>query len=206
MKMRGAHIAGEWYLKTIELETACPWCVDKKPVETLEFGAVVPVNGLFKIRDIGALVRERESTLPVAYFSHFNCGPDWIYWVNLKRVNVEWWKKHIRTKGWCESIFLDAISLAATINERPIATKSARPLQTYFIQSESGHVKIGRSHNPLARLKSLQTGRHDRLKIVKIIKNDVETQLHQRFAHLRESGEWFRCDKELADFLEQELS
>ena len=57
---------------------------------------------------------------------------------------------------------------------------------TYFIQPEKGgHIKIGyTSRNPLQRLSALQTGCPDKLKIVGLIKGDVEKDLHKKFKKL----------------------
>lgn len=78
----------------------------------------------------------------------------------------------------------------------------------YFIHSEESRaVKIGRAKNVERRLKSLQTAHPYELKVIKTIKvkagkaaKDLENSLHQKFDHLRLSGEWFKAEPELLDF------
>ena len=78
----------------------------------------------------------------------------------------------------------------------------------YFIHSEeSNAVKIGRAKDVEKRLKSLQTAHPHELKIIKIFKlkggkaaQELESSLHQKFDHLRLSGEWFKAEPELLDY------
>jgi hypothetical protein len=74
----------------------------------------------------------------------------------------------------------------------------------YFIRSaSSGFIKIGKANDPIARLKTMQTGSSDRLALIGYVagSNDKERELHRRFAALRKSGEWFEPGKELLDFI-----
>ena len=78
----------------------------------------------------------------------------------------------------------------------------------YFIYSEeSNAIKIGRANNVKRRLKSLQTAHPHELKVIKTFKvrggkaaQELENTLHQKFDHLRLSGEWFKAEQELFDF------
>ena len=74
---------------------------------------------------------------------------------------------------------------------------------TYFIQPEKGgNIKIGyTSRNPLQRLSALQTGCPDKLKIVGLIKGDVEKDLHKKFKKLNSNGEWFKNTKHLRNYI-----
>lgn len=74
----------------------------------------------------------------------------------------------------------------------------------YFICNASGHIKIGyTSGDPHARLKKLQTGASDPLRLlyaVRVWDQSAETALHR---HLREigchvQGEWFTPSRALA--------
>lgn len=66
----------------------------------------------------------------------------------------------------------------------------------YFIQGvDGGPVKVGKSSNPLMRLRSFQSGSPVELKIVRTIENvpgSVESVIHRCFSELRLHGEWFR--------------
>ncbi|HEY9768560.1 MAG TPA: GIY-YIG nuclease family protein [Coleofasciculaceae cyanobacterium] len=78
----------------------------------------------------------------------------------------------------------------------------------YFIHSEeSNTIKIGRAKNVEKRLKSLQTANPYELKIIKMFKvkggkaaQELEHDLHQKFDHLRLSGEWFKAEPKLLDY------
>ena len=74
----------------------------------------------------------------------------------------------------------------------------------YFILSPDNFVKIGRAANPKARLKSLQTGSSSPLELIKVIPNHsghLETELHKKFASLRQRGEWFRYTRAIRNYL-----
>jgi len=78
----------------------------------------------------------------------------------------------------------------------------------YFIQhGTNGPVKIGTTTgNPHARLRALQTGAPEPLRLLCAIDGDaaLERELHERFKalRLRADGEWFKADPELLWFVE----
>lgn len=66
----------------------------------------------------------------------------------------------------------------------------------YLIQSlESSRYKIGISKNPKKRIKELQTGSNEEIKLIHQYESEyarkIETTLHNRYAHLKTHGEWF---------------
>jgi len=66
----------------------------------------------------------------------------------------------------------------------------------YLMQSvEDGYYKIGISKHPNTRLKQLQTGNSSEMRMVETFEsefaNKIETTLHNRYSHVRKSGEWF---------------
>lgn len=69
----------------------------------------------------------------------------------------------------------------------------------YFIQDESGRVKIGSSIDPENRLKQLQTSCAEKLFLIDSLKTDdhnfVEKQLHKKLKSLRINGEWFSLSR-----------
>ena len=79
---------------------------------------------------------------------------------------------------------------------------------TYFVQSEDGGpIKIGfTSKAPEERLCQLQTGSPTKLRIVGLIPQDREKELHVRFAKHHSHGEWFRPVKQILEFIEKEAS
>lgn len=78
----------------------------------------------------------------------------------------------------------------------------------YFIQNgQDKHIKIGfTQQQPKKRLKELQTGSPHKLKMLRVVEGGrlKESELHERFAHLRVNGEWFRPDPELLDYIKSE--
>lgn len=74
----------------------------------------------------------------------------------------------------------------------------------YFLQAgEGGPIKIGVATNPMTRARELQTGNHEQLTLLAWSPGDQanEHALHQRFAHIRLRGEWFRADQQLLSFI-----
>ena len=66
----------------------------------------------------------------------------------------------------------------------------------YLIQNlETSKYKIGISKNPKKRVKQLQTGSGEEIKLIHEFKSEfsrkVETAMHNRYGHLRAHGEWF---------------
>lgn len=70
----------------------------------------------------------------------------------------------------------------------------------YFIQSgRSDRIKIGYcASDPNTRLRQLQCGNPEDLRLIAVRDGDMEAEAywHERFAHLRIRGEWFKwCDE-----------
>ena len=69
----------------------------------------------------------------------------------------------------------------------------------YLIQSlDNGFYKIGIAKNPKKRIKQLQTGNPETLKLIKTFESEyasiIEKTLHRRFSVYKLSGEWFNLD------------
>lgn len=73
----------------------------------------------------------------------------------------------------------------------------------YFIQRD-GHVKIGRTTNVEKRLRALQTANSSPLRLLATVLESTvgERTIHQRFLHLRLSGEWFQLEPDLLAFIQ----
>jgi len=70
----------------------------------------------------------------------------------------------------------------------------------YFIQGETTKlVKIGQSVNPAARLRDLQIGSPDVLKLLAAV-DGSEKEFHKMFAKQRVRGEWFSLDDAMLMF------
>lgn len=73
----------------------------------------------------------------------------------------------------------------------------------YFIGDGRGHIKIGISTNPEARLLSLQTASPSRLQLLHTVlgTDEDERYLHSVFDDERVAGEWFKASRNLIDFI-----
>ena len=75
-------------------------------------------------------------------------------------------------------------------------------MKTYFILDECrGMLKIGKSTDPASRMQNLQTASGSELKLIGVLEDDRESELHARFAAARSVGEWFF----ITDFLSEAL-
>ena len=81
-----------------------------------------------------------------------------------------------------------------------------KPLEMdlYFIL-HGDFVKIGQAIDPHKRLKELQTGAPEKLKILAIIpkKGGMEGFCHKKLKHLHSRGEWFKYTDEINAFIEE---
>lgn len=74
---------------------------------------------------------------------------------------------------------------------------------TYFIR-DGDRVKIGFTIHPSKRQSCLQVGNYRELETIAVVPSYMaeEHETHERFAHLRERGEWFRAEPDLIEFIE----
>tara|TARA_Y100000310_G_C20334261_1_gene646713 strand:+ start:381 stop:680 length:300 start_codon:yes stop_codon:yes gene_type:complete len=80
----------------------------------------------------------------------------------------------------------------------------------YFIQSDvTGMIKIGRSKDPQKRLKQLQTGNPNKLKLIASFEKEgwKEKALHEELSRYRLEGEWFdhACIGSIPDYLYEKI-
>lgn len=76
----------------------------------------------------------------------------------------------------------------------------------YFIQGEcGGGIKIGFSKKPEERLKQLQTGYPDTLKILCLVPGNEQTEriFHKQFDAFRLNGEWYKPNNVLLDSINE---
>lgn len=83
---------------------------------------------------------------------------------------------------------------------------SSKSTVVYFIQGEDGGpIKIGRTDDLAKRIVGLETSRPDRLVTLGTFPGTLrdESEIHQRFADIRERGEWFQATPELLAFIKE---
>lgn len=77
---------------------------------------------------------------------------------------------------------------------------------TYFLQDESGNIKIGKSNNPEKRFIESQVGNASKLNLILYIIGNKEKQLHQKFDFYRiRKSEWFKPNKQLKRYIEERI-
>jgi len=141
-------------------------------------------------------------------YSWENDNPKWIAYCEKKKIEEE---NEIKIKDAMieddklESDYNAGMYPGAKIENKKIDGMYRKVLvqyYVYFIQGESGGaIKIGLSNNPQNRLKVLQTGYPDTLKILAIVVGDIKKEklFHKKYDHIRLNGEWFKPAKELMD-------
>lgn len=73
---------------------------------------------------------------------------------------------------------------------------------TYFVQAgDGGPIKIGWTRNLAVRLRTFATMWPVPLKLLGVIRGNVEDQCHRRFAASRLGGEWFSSSEDVLDFI-----
>lgn len=109
---------------------------------------------------------------------------------------VEGWKKHA-----CK-LKEDREARKYGRYKEPFDRYAPRVLVTYFVQREiTGLVKIGNTLNMPTRLRALQCGSPDILRVLRTVRGNRESEFHERFSHLRMHGEWFKASSELLEFI-----
>ncbi len=86
------------------------------------------------------------------------------------------------------------------------STVDDRPWSTYIVEAmetEPRMVKIGRSRSPDDRLASLDETSPVPLRRLLLIEEDVEAELHERFAADRVRREWFRFSADIRAFVQE---
>lgn len=76
----------------------------------------------------------------------------------------------------------------------------------YFVLAQSSNaIKIGTTTDIKQRLKAIQCCQSEPLKLLKFIEggSQLEAALHQKFRMLHLSGEWFKADKSLLNYIKK---
>ncbi|GEL75182.1 GIY-YIG nuclease family protein [Myxococcus virescens] len=139
----------------------------------------------------------------------------------VHQPEIDWLKAELAyQKGLVDGLSNSVHLMAKALAMQPVAVKTqpaprpspprAQPApapqpRVYFIQAgEMGPIKIGSSRNPATRLLELQTGNPEPLFLCATSPGGVEAeqQLHEDFASLRMTGEWFRPAPELIDYVQ----
>lgn len=151
-----------------------------------------------------------------------------LIWKRHRKSNVAYWQigREARAKGYPTKTVRLWSGIAPTVEDREQIAKRCRQFheelerwlidpgmrrdpayhgkgRVYFM-ADGEEVKIGFSIHPPKRMAQIQLSRTGELKILLAIPGtpDDEQQMHDRFAHLRIRGEWFRMTDELKGFID----
>ncbi len=131
--------------------------------------------------------------------------------LGMPRDGVE---KRMRMRGELETrrkLLQDSIAMFDSIKPVKVEIRviDEPTCYVYFILNKRRSVvKVGRSSNPYKRLRALQTSNADPLMLLCAIEGppQLEKTLHGIFDSYRLSGEWFRYDGELKEYVELQLT
>lgn len=135
-------------------------------------------------------------------------------WQAFVRVSGTLYTKHFPAdtpigamSAWREhTIGERAIVLSGQRGDIPRLPRSADGWCYVYVIRSGNSVKIGRSLDPSARLKDLQTTHARPLELIAAVPSHamLEGAIHRRFARLRtrEDGEWFHLEQDLIDFIQ----
>ena len=74
----------------------------------------------------------------------------------------------------------------------------------YLMQCE-GFIKIGRSKHPSKRLQDIRVSNPFNVRLLAVVNSEndkeLESELHLKYSHLRQNGEWFSFNKNIFDLL-----
>jgi len=88
---------------------------------------------------------------------------------------------------------------------KPTLKSILKPQQCYFISDAPyKFIKIGRSDCISKRLKQIQTYFHNKVELLHTTTKYSERDLHKKFEHLRQRGEWFEYTDEIKKFIEED--
>ena len=103
-------------------------------------------------------------------------------------------------KGKAQQARNEGVSLDTYYRNNSEHRKLRHKELTYFIQNESGLIKIGRTNNLKVRLRSLQVGNAHTLKVLGV--TDIkEREVHKKFVTSKIRGEWYQDSPELQRYI-----
>ena len=108
----------------------------------------------------------------------------------IKSIGFTTWGSELIYGGSGRLVMINNAINAIHIPNEPLY----KPINTYFAIDDSGLVKIGQSNDWRKRESQLRTGNAN-VKIILVLKDNVELELHKKFYDKKYSGEWYMVDK-----------
>lgn len=118
----------------------------------------------------------------------------------LLRVPVEEWRRYVETVLQMGGSWKP---VPASVVDVTVPRVKWGPTRGVYFVGAAGLIKIGHAKCVNARMSALQCGCPIQLHLALVIDGgrDREQELHDRFRHLRQHGEWFVHRGELAQFI-----
>jgi hypothetical protein len=136
----------------------------------------------------------------------------WSWKKNDPRWKEYWAKKEEEKRAETLRAELEKIKIEESLTDEILANANRKRGRRkpsgfiYFIQGQcGGAIKIGYSKKPELRLKELQTGYPDTLRILLMVPGNEtdEAAFHTMFADFRLKGEWFKPDPYIVNKLKE---
>jgi hypothetical protein len=103
--------------------------------------------------------------------------------------------KYIYLRHSNKNIFINDSKFEDKIKKIRNKNRSEIKYKTYIMKDELNSLyKIGKSKNPRLREKTLQSEKPT-IKMIKVINDDIEKELHNKYKDFRIRGEWFNLNK-----------
>jgi hypothetical protein len=103
--------------------------------------------------------------------------------------------KYIYLRHSNKNIFINDSKFEDKIKKIRNKNRSEIKYKTYIMKDELNSLyKIGKSKNPRLREKTLQSEKPS-IKMIKVINDDIEKELHNKYKDFRIRGEWFNLNK-----------
>lgn len=111
--------------------------------------------------------------------------------------DIQRWRNETRTKLRFNDLRKRAIAKV------PLLPHDLEGWCYLYVIAGDDAVKIGRTLNPVVRMRELQTGHDTKLQLLAAVPvhASLEALVHRHFAHLRRAGEWFQLTDEVAAFV-----
>jgi len=195
----------EEVVDTLDLELIC------SVVQHLHDESIINIeNGKIPKRDVLATVSWilRSCNTTTTNIDVYAINDRLLLFLDLDRRDIKHFKNQltlidlmVETKTEVKDTAIDQV-FDDLVNGRLNHRKGKR-YSTYIMKGSCGDFKIGKSADPIKRLKQLRTG-DPKLSLIAVVDKDYEMFLHTKYKDHNTSGEWFCLSPDILDKLIQD--
>jgi len=123
----------------------------------------------------------------------YYCNMNSIGIINEKHIFLSFYIGSRFSLGFMKdnNLYLSSFGLECILNHSEFKKeKIKKNFATYLMTDNSGLIKIGKSLDVLKRVKDFRNG-NSTISLIAYLKNDIESELHNRFRVFNVKGEWF---------------